>query len=121
VEGESLPAFQPLKDDRHFRRTFSKGRKFVSKNFIVFLEIGDGEPQVGVRTTKSFRNAVERNRVKRIIREICARYVSSLRGVRSMIVVGRRGALRNSLKTNKIELVELLKKTGCLDDMQRWK
>ena len=77
---ESTPALRLLPSDRvkkraHFQMTQERGRKHHTLNFlVVVLPRGDeGPARVGITVTKKVGNAVERNRIKRIVREVFRR------------------------------------------------
>ena len=64
-----------IKARAHFQRTQEHGRKHHTTNFLVLvLPREDGGPtRVGITVTKKVGNAVQRNRIKRIVREVFRR------------------------------------------------
>lgn len=56
--------------EKDFSRVYRDGRRFEG-DFFVFnlLDKEEGKPRIGIVTPKGIGSAVERNRVKRIIRE----------------------------------------------------
>ncbi len=71
----TLSAADRLKRREDYRRTQDGGRKHHSKHFLVIaLDRGDdGPPRIGITITKKVGNAVARNRVKRLVREVFRR------------------------------------------------
>jgi ribonuclease P protein component len=72
---QTLRPTDRLKRREDFRRVQERGRKHHTKHFLVLvLPRGDeGPPRVGVTVTKKVGNAVQRNRVKRLVREVFRR------------------------------------------------
>jgi ribonuclease P protein component len=68
----TLRATDRLKRREDFRRTQDGGRKHHSRHFLVVVhDRGDDAPaRIGITVTKKVGNAVERNRVKRLVREV---------------------------------------------------
>ena len=64
-----------VKKRAHFQMTQERGRKHHTLNFlVVVLPRGDeGPPRLGITVTKKVGNAVQRNRIKRIVREVFRR------------------------------------------------
>lgn len=65
-----------LKKRADYLRVQHEGRKHHTKHFlVVVLARGDAEstPRIGITVTKKVGNAVARNRVKRVVREVFRR------------------------------------------------
>ena len=59
-----------LADPREFKRVMKTGRKWVSKEFILFMkENGKGFHRLGIVVSKEVGSATYRNRIKRVCRE----------------------------------------------------
>jgi len=60
-----------IKRDLEFEEVIKKGEKKVGKNLIIFrLKKQDSSLKFGIRVGKNVKDAVKRNRIKRILREI---------------------------------------------------
>lgn len=73
VLGERLLASDRLKRRADFERVQSKGRKVHSARFLflVLRRIDEGAPsRIGLTVTRKVANAVGRNRIKRVLREV---------------------------------------------------
>ncbi len=98
VNGKSGKQPKTLKKRREFLKISASGERFVTKGFI--LQIGEKQKNLtnstsfGYTTSKKVGNAVERNRVRRQLREI-ARLVlaNKIEDGRDFVLVGRRNAL----------------------------
>lgn len=58
-----------LKENREFRRAYSKGKSYVSPDLVTYIiKNNNNNLRIGITTGKKVGKAVERNRAKRIIR-----------------------------------------------------
>ncbi|HEU4402373.1 MAG TPA: ribonuclease P protein component [Candidatus Polarisedimenticolia bacterium] len=84
--------FRP--QDRIRRRSeyqvvYDRGRRIPSTHFVLFvMPNGAGRPRLGITVTKRIGGAVQRNRAKRLMREIFRRHKSELTNV-DIVVNGR--------------------------------
>jgi ribonuclease P protein component len=64
-----------LKRREDFRRVQDTGKKHHTRHFLVVVlaRPDEGPPRIGVTVTKKVGNAVQRNRVKRLVREVFRR------------------------------------------------
>jgi ribonuclease P protein component len=54
-----------------FRRVYEEGRKIQARHFIAFvLRNSGGKPRIGITATRKMGNSVERNRARRLVREV---------------------------------------------------
>lgn len=90
----TLRAADRLKRREDFKRTQDGGRKHHSKHFLVIvLERGDdGPPRIGITVTKKIGNAPERNRVKRLVREVFRRERARFPAGCDVVFIARDGA-----------------------------
>lgn len=57
-----------------FRRVYEQGRKFQARYFTAFvLPVSSRQPRIGITTTRKIGNSVERNRARRLVREVFRR------------------------------------------------
>lgn len=69
---EKFPGNHKLKQKRNITALFEKGKwkSCGSLRIITFTPEESGEPQIGVSVSKrNFKKAVDRNRIKRLLRE----------------------------------------------------
>ena len=68
---ENFPKANRVLKRGTFRQVYEKGRKIHTKHFTAFvLENADGQPRLGITATKKMGNSVERNRARRLVREV---------------------------------------------------
>ena len=71
---------------------YDRGRKVGGRLMTVFLlENGQGRPRLGIAATRKYGSAVQRNRAKRLVREVFRRHKPAL-GL-DIVVVPRREML----------------------------
>ncbi|MCI9274379.1 MAG: ribonuclease P protein component [Clostridiales bacterium] len=59
-----------LKENREFRRLYSRGKSYVSPVMVTYvLKNRRGQLRFGITTSKKTGKAVQRNRSRRVIRE----------------------------------------------------
>ena len=83
-----------LRSPRDFQRLAANGQRTDSRNFVVLVARGeDGDqPRLGITASRRVGGAVERNRVKRAIRE-WFRHDKNRLGVVDVVVIARRPAV----------------------------
>src|SRR5438552_330969 len=97
VQGRRSESFRPserLRKRSEFLRVQRQGRKLGTPNFLLFLLDGPGErARLGVTVSKKVGGAVQRNRIKRLVREVFRRNSSLFPAGKDLVVVAKRTAL----------------------------
>lgn len=75
AERKTLRPTDRLKRRADFKHVQEQGKKHHSRHFLVLVlpRGDDGPPRIGVTVTRKVGNAVQRNRVKRLVREVFRR------------------------------------------------
>ncbi len=90
---EGLRKEERLRKQRDFQIVAKDGIRRNTRNFLIIARRNElGFSRVGAVASKKMGNAVERNRVKRLVREFFRRSKDKLSPSTDYIIVGKRGA-----------------------------
>ena len=92
--GQRLPRGARLRDARDFQRVNRSGVRRAGTHFVVVVAPARGDTQVklGLAVSRRVGNAVERNRVKRQVREWFRQNRHHLPPATEWVVIAREGA-----------------------------
>lgn len=99
---------QRLRRTRDFRRISGEGERFASRSFVVLIRRPGGAGRLGVTVSRRVGGAVQRNLVKRRIREWFRRHSLASQGDCDVVVIARPGAARIDSTTTVDELDHLV-------------
>jgi ribonuclease P protein component len=106
-----FPQRARLRKRPEFKSLARKGEKTHTPHFVVITQENDRcETRLGVTVSSKVGNAVVRNRVKRVLRELFRRYRREIRTNKDVLIIARKGAAKLSLW----EVIDELR--GCLLD-----
>jgi ribonuclease P protein component len=80
-----------LSRSAEFERAYRQGRSSANRHLVVyeFANADDGRPRLGLSVSRKVGGAVERNRVKRLLREAFAATEDELEPGRDIVIVAR--------------------------------
>lgn len=90
--GEGFPRAARIRRRRDFLALGRKGRKRHTVHFVALAHPVDGPSRLGVTVSRKVGNAVQRNRVKRMVREVFRRDPDRLAVGHDIIVIAKPGA-----------------------------
>jgi ribonuclease P protein component len=106
-EAEGFDKSGRLRKRREFLTVQQKGRKIHLRDLLVFVYPRLGERRVGFTVTTKVGRAVQRNRIKRLLREIWRRNRDLLPDGLDVIFVAKRTAIDAQLEALRLQFVEL--------------
>lgn len=111
IRPASFPKCERIRKRSEYLALQGQGRKVQSESFLAFgRRIPEERPgRLGVTVSKRVGTAVQRNRVKRLIREAYRRNKCLPPGA-DVVIVAKRTALSLDLRRAESELVRLLKR-----------
>ena len=115
-----------LSRSEDFTRVYRTGRSVANKYLVLYyferLELGPreprGGPRVGVSVSRRLGTSVDRNRIKRVMREAFRAHAQSLRGNMDIVLIARTpiGELveAGGCKAVEEKMVEVLRKASLI-------
>lgn len=99
-QGRRFPRSSRLTSRAQFLEVYDKGRRVSSSSFVVFgLENACDGCRLGITVTRKVGNAVRRNRIKRVLREIFRSHWDELSPPIDLVVNARESILRADSRT----------------------
>jgi ribonuclease P protein component len=99
-----------IKNNLEFEDILNNGKKIKNSFFIIYYkEKKLNNSRFGITLSKKFGNAVERNKYKRIIREIVRKNYFSFKNDCDYIIIIRKEAKNSKYQEMKDNLINLIK------------
>ena len=89
-----------IKENKVFRRLYHRGKSKAGASLVTYcMKNRRGETRVGITTSKKIGTAVERNRARRVMREIFRKNAPNFSKACDIIIFMRRGWSKFDFKT----------------------
>ncbi|MDI7246394.1 MAG: ribonuclease P protein component [Bacillota bacterium] len=110
-----MPKSERLRKSRDFTRIFEHGKSLPGSRVVVYyLENGLSFNRVGIAVSRRLGGAVERNRLKRVVKEAYRASEAALRQGLDLVLLPRSKAKTASFQEVKDELLWILSECGAL-------
>lgn len=110
----------PLRQNYEFARVYQKGR-FLSSRFVVlhYLKRQGKQMRLGITASRQISGSVQRNRVKRLLRESYRLVEERVKPGYDMILVGRNTREDPGLQGVMPDVMRLLRRAGIYRDQNQ--
>nr|WP_275899598.1 ribonuclease P protein component [Bacillus piscicola] len=114
IRGLGVKKDYRIKKNHEFSRVFDKGVSSANRQFVVYVldKPEQSHFRVGITVSKKMGNAVVRNRIKRVLREILHEIGSQLVQEKDYIIIARKPIVDMSYKDIKKSLRHVLRVAG---------
>lgn len=105
-----------LRKNEEFQLVFKQGKSFANRQFVVYVlkNAEKKHSRLGLSVSKKMGNAVVRNRIKRLIKEIFRELGDKLEDGNDYIVISRKPVRTMDYSDMKDSLEHVLKKAGVI-------
>ena len=117
MDDQCLRPVERLRHPGEFREVFQHGKKLVAPMFVLYLlPTSAPHSRLGLAVAKRVGNAVARNRVKRLLRELFRRHKALLQPGCDAVFVARQGAVDASFEEYTQQFLRLLRRAPPLEN-----
>lgn len=109
MKGQGFPKGDRIRKRREFLEIQRKGRRIHLPDLVVVCRRGPRK-RLGITVTRKVGTAVQRNRIKRLIREVWRRNRELFPSGWELVLVGRRTAVNATYTGLKLQLKEVSRK-----------
>ena len=104
-----------LKKSWEYQRAYTKGKKYWDTYFVIYVyHAQNQQARLGITVSKKVGKSVERNRMKRLIREAFRQLREELLPQYDIVVVGRKAACGLSAQQVEVSLKRLFYRSSVL-------
>jgi ribonuclease P protein component len=101
-----------IKKNEDFQKVFKQGKSIANRQFVIYMLQKTVEPEfrIGLSVSKKIGNAVTRNRVKRLIRQVFLEEKHRIASGNEFIIIARKPAADMNYHEVKSSLNHLFRK-----------
>jgi ribonuclease P protein component len=100
-----------IKKNEEFSDVFKKGKSVANRQFVLYVLHKEEQShfRVGLSVSKKIGNAVTRNRIKRLIREVFHQYEKNLPEKKDFVVIARKPTVEMDFHEVRKSLLHVMK------------
>ncbi|MGD9677750.1 MAG: ribonuclease P protein component [Vulcanibacillus sp.] len=107
-----------LKKRKDFKRIYIRGKSYSNRELVVYIfnNYTVEEYRIGISVSKKIGNAVLRNRIKRLIKEVLHNKLKQIKIKKNidLIIIARKPIIDMKYKDIERSIIDLLKKSDLL-------
>lgn len=94
VKAHGFGKAERIRKKRDYTRIYEQGKRIYSRRFTIIVNPnGEGTTRLGTTVSKKAGNAVQRNRIKRLLREFFRLNKSRLPVSQDIVIIAKKGIL----------------------------
>lgn len=106
-----MKVFTTLKKNKEYRHVYNRGKSFVDRYLVIYYLSNNLDfCRFGFTVSKKIGNAVTRNRVRRLLKEVCRLNSNVFTGGFDLVLVARRGIVDLDYRRVEESVLKLIKK-----------
>ncbi|MDN4071424.1 MULTISPECIES: ribonuclease P protein component [Fictibacillus] len=105
-----------IKKNEEFQEVFKRGKSSANRQFVIYaLEKSDqSHLRLGLSVSKRVGNAVTRNRIKRVVKEIFMKHEGEILSGRDYIIIARNPTADMDFSEMEKSLLHVLQRAGSI-------
>jgi ribonuclease P protein component len=103
-----------VKKNEEFQTVFQKGKSNANRQFVLYQLDKPGQAyfRIGLSVSKKIGNAVTRNRIKRMIRQVFTELKDKIDSEKDFVIIARKPCAEMTYEDFKKSLIHVLKRSG---------
>nr|WP_281503702.1 ribonuclease P protein component [Ectobacillus sp. JY-23] len=103
-----------VKKNAEFQAVFQKGKSSANRQFVLYSldKPGQDEFRIGLSVSKKVGNAVARNRIKRVIRQVFTELKQCIDSEKDFVIIARKPCAEMTYEQMKSSLLHVMRRSG---------
>jgi ribonuclease P protein component len=103
-----------IKKNEEFQAVFQKGKSSANRQFVLYCLEKPGQPdfRIGLSVSKKIGNAVTRNRIKRMIRQVFTELKEFIDSEKDFVIIARKPCADMTYEELKSSMLHVMRRSG---------